>query len=254
MKRIKILGSAINATNMENVISLIDNQIQQKITDYICVSNVHTVITGYREQEFRKITNNSYLTIPDGMPLSIVGKLQGNQEIERCTGPDLMAEMFLHSKNKSYTHFFYGNTKENLSILREKLLTKYPHLKIVGMYSPPFRDLDEREEQDIINLINKISPDIIWVGLGAPKQEIWMWNNKSKLQGTLMIGVGAAFNFHADIIKRAPEWMRNLSLEWFYRLLKEPKRLFKRYATTNFLFIYLLAKEVINKRLPGNNV
>ena len=150
------------------------------------------------------------------------------------------------SNEKGYTHYFYGSTKETLDKLEVKLKQKYPKLNIVGMYSPPFRDLTELEDREIIEMINSTNADFIWIGLGAPKQEIWMYKHKNKVNG-LMFGVGAGFDYHAEIIKRAPKWMQNFSLEWLYRFWQEPKRLFKRYLTTNSKFIFYLLKHKCKK-------
>lgn len=243
MQKLIVLGSKISVVSMTYLIEEIEKFIEEKKTHYICVSNVHTVITGYQEKQYREINNNSLFSIPDGMPLCILGKLKGFKNIERCTGPDLMTEIFKLSELKNYSHFFYGNTLENLLLLKKKLMEKYPNINIAGFHSPPFRELTERETKQIVGHINSVKPDIIWVGLGAPKQEIWMWENKENINGSLMIGVGAAFNFHTDLIKRAPPLMQKLSMEWVYRLIQEPKRLFLRYARTNSLFILLLLKE-----------
>ena len=178
------------------------------------------------------------MSLPDGKPLSLISKKRGFKEAERVTGPDLMEELFNISEKMGYKHYFYGSTQETLKTLKEKLNDKYPNMKIVGMHSPPFRKLTEDEDKEIIELINNSNPDFIWVGLGAPKQEIWMYEHKNKLTG-LMIGVGAGFDYHADNISRAPKWMQNMSLEWLYRLIQDPKRLFYRYMNTNMKFISL---------------
>lgn len=158
-----------------------------------------------------------------------------------------MQKIFESSDSNGYRHYFYGSTEETLKKLRDKLQEKYPNINIVGMYSPPFRTLTEEEDNEIIKNINNTEADIVWVGLGAPKQEIWMNNHKNKIKG-LMIGVGAGFDYHAGNIKRAPKWMQKCSLEWLYRLLQDPKRLFKRYFRTNTKFIKLVHKELKNEK------
>ena len=152
-----------------------------------------------------------------------------------------MEEIFKISEEKGYKHYFYGSTEETLDELKTKLIQKYPKLQIVGMFSPPFRKLTEWEDVEITNKINETNANFIWVGLGAPKQEIWMFNHKNKVNG-LMLGVGAGFDYHAEKIKRAPKWMQNNNLEWVYRLLQDPRRLYKRYLTTNFKFLRLIYK------------
>lgn len=196
---------------------------------------------SYDDPSYLQIQNSANLRIPDGRPLSLVAKLKGYKSAKRVAGPDLMQRIFEQSTLNNYKHYFYGSTPETLKALKENLLKKFPTIQIVGMFSPPFRELSSKEDKEIIEKINEANPDIIWVGLGAPKQEVWMNSHKNKVKG-LMIGVGAGFDYHAGKFKRAPKWMQNLSLEWLYRLFQEPKRLFKRYMKTNFRFIKLIIK------------
>lgn len=182
------------------------------------------------------------MALPDGKPLSVVAKKRGYVDAERVTGPDLMGEIFSISAKYGYKHFFYGSTENTLQMLKSELEKKYSGIQIVGMYSPPFRDLSEEEDRFVVDRINAAQADFVWVGLGAPKQEVWMWKHKDKING-LMIGVGAGFDYYARNIKRAPRWMQKLSLEWLYRLLQDPKRLFKRYLITNTKFLWLIGKQ-----------
>ena len=245
LKTCNILGVNINVTNMEDTVKVITENLDDIKGDYICVSNVHTTVMSYENESYREIQNSGFMALPDGKPLSIVSKKRGFSEIERVTGPDLMEEIFKISEEKGYSHYFYGSTQETLDMLRKKLGKKYSKIKIAGMYSPPFRKLTEKEDKDIIENICKVNPDFIWVGLGAPKQEIWMSEHKNTVKG-LMIGVGAGFDYHAGIINRAPKMMQDMSLEWLYRLIQDPKRLFKRYLTTNIKFIrYLLEGKTV---------
>lgn len=177
------------------------------------------------------------MAIPDGGPLSSVGQKRGYKDMARTTGPSLMGEIFEISAKKGYRHYFYGSKEETLKLLQEKLTEHYPGIQIAGMYSPPFRLLTEEEDKAVIGRINETEPDFVWVGLGAPKQERWMAVHQGKIDG-LMIGVGAGFDYYAENIKRAPEWMQKSNLEWFYRLMQDPKRLFKRYLNTNTKFIW----------------
>lgn len=154
------------------------------------------------------------------------------------TGPDLMLELFAISKEKGYRHYFYGATEETLQSMKEVLERDYPGIQIAGMYAPPFRALTPQEDAQIVAKINESRPDFIWIGLGAPKQEEWMYQHMGQLQGVL-IGVGAGFDYLAGYIKRAPRWMQRMSLEWLYRLLQDPKRLWRRYFTSNVKFICL---------------
>lgn len=236
-----ILGVNINVTNMKDTVSYINRNLDSLKGNYICVSNVHTTVMSYEDESYRNIQNSGAMALSDGKPLSIVSKKRGYKYAERVTGPDLMEEIFKISKEKGYKHYFYGSTEETLSLLRENLLEKYPGINIVGMYSPPFRNLSNEEELNTRNKINESNADFVWVGLGAPKQEIWMYKNRFKING-VMIGVGAGFDYHAGNIKRAPNIISALCLEWLYRLMQDPKRLFGRYLKTNLKFIYLIIK------------
>ena len=241
VERVKIIGVPISVVNMKSCLENIFANLEQIKGEYICVSNVHTTVMAHDNKEYLKVQTESYMSLPDGKPLSIVGK-KSYPEMDRVTGPSLMEEIFKLSNDKSVRHYFYGATDETLEKLKEKLVKKYPDIQIAGMYSPPFRYLTQEEDEEIIKEINKTNPDIVWVGLGAPKQENWMAAHKGKVNG-LMIGVGAGFDYHADNIKRAPIWMQNLSLEWLYRLMQDPKRLFKRYLVTNSKFVFYLLKK-----------
>lgn len=238
MKTCNILGVNINVTNISDTVNYICENINELKGNYICVSNVHTTVMAYENEKYRKIQNSGIMALPDGGPLSTVSRKKGFKDAERVTGPDLMGEVFKISEEKGYTHYFYGSTDETLEQLKNNLNKKYPKLNVVGMYSPPFRKLLDNEEKEIIRKINDTNADFVWVGLGAPKQEMWMYRNKNKIN-SLMLGVGAGFDYYADRIKRAPKWMQENNLEWLYRLIQDPKRLFKRYMTTNFKFIWL---------------
>lgn len=239
----EILKTHIAVTNMQETVAFIDKQIQNGSGGYICVSNVHTTVMAHDDESYRIIQNSALLALPDGKPLSVVSKKRGYPQAERVAGPDLMAQMFRISGQKGYRHYFYGSTQETLTALSERLQENYPKIRIAGMEAPPFRDLTKEEDAACIDRINQTEPDIVWVGLGAPKQERWMYAHKDSIKG-LMIGVGAGFDFHAGTVKRAPKWMQNIGMEWFYRLCQDPKRLWKRYVSTNVRFIRL----IINKR------
>lgn len=238
MKKCKILGVNIDCVNMDSTLMFIDEEFNNLRGKYICVSNVHTTVMSYDNEEYKQIQNDAIMALPDGKPLSIIGKMRGSKYIDRVTGPDLMEEIFKISSTKNYSHFFYGSTEETLEKLKQELYKKYPSINVCGVYSPPFRELSSKENDEIIENINKLNPDFVWVGLGAPKQEVWMSKNSKKIN-SLMVGVGAGFDYHAKNIERAPKIMQNLGLEWLYRLKQDPKRLWKRYMFTNLKFIYL---------------
>ena len=232
-----IMGVNIAAINMEWLVNYLEKNISEIKGDYICVSNVHTTVTSFEDVAYCAIQNGGLMAILDGGPLSTVGQKRGHKNMERTTGPSLMGEIFEISAKKGYRHYFYGSKEETLELLQKKLMEKYPEIQIAGMYSPPFRPLTEEEDKVIIERINETKPDFVWVGLGAPKQEKWMAAHQGKIDG-LMLGVGAGFDYYAENIKRAPMWMQKHNLEWVYRLVQDPKRLFKRYWSTNTKFIW----------------
>lgn len=232
-----ILGVNIAAINMGWLMKYLDENIDDIKGDYICVSNVHTTVTSYEDPSYCVIQNSGLMAIPDGGPLSTIGQKRGYENMSRTTGPSLMGEVFEISAKKEYRHYFYGSKEETLEKLYQKLNENYPGIQIAGMYSPPFRPLTEEEDKAVIERINETKPDFVWVGLGAPKQERWMAAHQGEING-LMIGVGAGFDYYAENIKRAPRWMQKSNLEWLYRLMQDPKRLFKRYLVTNTKFIW----------------
>ena len=236
-----ILGVNIAAIDMEWALDYFTKFTKDLSGDYICVSNVHTTVTSYEDPEYCDIQNGGIMALPDGGPLSSVGRKRGHNKMARVTGPSLMGEIFNISAENGYRHYFYGSTEETLEKLSSKLGEEYTGLQIAGMYSPPFRPISEEEDEMNIRMINDANPDFVWIGLGAPKQEKWMAMHQGKIQG-LMVGVGAGFDYYADNIKRAPEWMQRANLEWFYRLIQDPKRLFKRYMITNTKFLWLVVR------------
>lgn len=231
-----IMGVEIAAIDMGWLLDFTAANIHELSGDYICVSNVHTTVMSYEDEAYRSIQNGGILAIPDGGPLSTLGRKRGFK-MSRTTGPSYLTEILNQSKEKGYRHYFYGSTEETLTKLQKRIASDYPGVQIVGMYSPPFRALTKEEDDEVVTRINASDPDFIWVGLGAPKQEEWMAHHQGKVKG-LMVGVGAAFDYLAGNIKRAPSWMQRLNLEWLYRLLQDPKRLFGRYVVTNSKFIW----------------
>ena len=235
-----ILGVRIAAIDMKAALAYIQEHLRELSGNYICISNVHTTVTSYEDAEYRKIQNGGALALPDGKPLSVLCRKRGFAGADRVTGPDLMREIFDRSEKCGYRHYFYGSTPETLKVLEQKLKEQW-RLNIVGLESPPFRALTPEEDAQAVERINASGADFVWIGLGAPKQERWMAAHQGRVQG-LMIGVGAGFDYVAGNIKRAPMWMQKLSLEWLYRLLQDPKRLFKRYLVTNTKFLWLTAR------------
>ena len=232
-----IMGVNLAAINMPWLIDFTKKYIKELSGDYLCVSNVHTTVMSYDDQAYCAVQNGGIMAIPDGGPLSSVGRKRGFSEMERTTGPDYLKEVLKISAEEGYRHYFYGSTEETLQKLQETLEKDYPEVQVAGMYSPPFRELSAEEDKEIIRMINESNADFVWIGLGAPKQERWMAEHQGKIKG-FMVGVGAAFDYLAGNISRAPRWMQKANLEWLYRLMQEPKRLFKRYFYTNTKFIW----------------
>ena len=239
-QRVNIIGVPISAVNMDSCIDFIFTNWNAVHGNYICVSNVHTTVMAHDNQEYYKVQSSSLLSIPDGKPLSVVGK-KHCPDMDRVTGPDLMRKIFEISKTKDIRHYFYGTTQQNLDALLEKMKKDYPWVNVVGSEPSVFRPMSEKEESELANRINRTKADFVWVALGAPRQEEFCYRNEGKING-LMVGVGGAFNVISGVIDEAPRWMQNMGLEWFYRFMKEPRRLFRRYITTNSRFIYLVIK------------
>ena len=231
-----ILGVNIAAIDMDWLLRFTEANVKALSGDYICVSNVHTTVTAWKDEAYRSVQNGGILAIPDGGPLSSTGRKRGFAKMQRVTGPDYMLKAIDLGLSKGWRHYFYGSTPETLGKMEKTLRERYPGIQIAGTYSPPFRALSAEEDGAIVEKINETAPDFVWVGLGAPKQEIWMHAHQGRMQG-LMVGVGAAFDYTAGNISRAPLWMQKHNLEWLYRLMQDPKRLFKRYFVTNTTYI-----------------
>jgi N-acetylglucosaminyldiphosphoundecaprenol N-acetyl-beta-D-mannosaminyltransferase len=232
-----ILGVNIAAIDMNWLLDFTDKYIKELSGDYCCVSNVHTTVISFDDVNYCAVQNGGIIAIPDGGPLSSVGRSRGFKMMQRTTGPSYMGEIFNITVEKGYRHYFYGSTEETLEKLYQKLNERYPGIQVAGMFSPPFRPLTMKEDATIVQRINETKPDFIWIGLGAPKQEVWMATHQGKVDG-FMVGVGAGFDYFAENISRAPGWMQRTNLEWVYRLIQDPKRLFSRYLYSNMKFIW----------------
>lgn len=238
MKVVNILGVPIAAVNMDQALTQIEEWIENNQKAYVTVTGVHGIMESQYDGRVKHFHQKAGMCAPDGMPTVWIGKLYGHREMDRVYGPGLMIEIMRRSVEKEYTHFFYGGKKGVSDLLKERLFSQFPGLKIVGTFSPPFRLMNKKEEIELQEQIKILSPDIIWVGMSTPKQEKWMSDHLEKLNTRVMIGVGAAFDFHAGLIKQAPRWIQRLGLEWCFRLCIEPKRLWKRYLKNNPLFIW----------------
>lgn len=235
LPRTNILGVGVSAITMTMALDIINNWIVQRAHEYVTVTGVHGVMESQRHTHIKKIHNEAGLVTPDGMPLVWLSRLYGHNHVERVYGPDLM--LALCERSVEHKHFFYGGGEGVPDLLAVRLGERFPRLRVVGTYSPPFRALTESEDESVVKMINGAEPDIVWVGLGTPKQELWMADHRNKLDAPVLIGVGAAFDFLAGLKRQAPRWMQRAGLEWFFRLMCEPRRLWRRYLINNPLFV-----------------
>lgn len=235
--RTNVLGVGVSAINIPLAIEILDGWIANNEHHYVTVTGVHGVMESQRDEALRKMHNDAGLVTPDGMPLVWLSRQAGHKHVSRVYGPDLMLAVMEHSVGKGYKHFFYGGKDGVPELLRDKLVERFPGLQVVGTYSPPFRALTAEEDAEICQRINDSGAHMVWIGLSTPKQERWMSAHLGKLDAAAMLGVGAAFDFHAGLKSQAPKWMQTRGLEWFYRLVTEPRRLWKRYLVNNPLFI-----------------
>jgi len=248
---VSILGSQISClpsyevafTQLQQIL-----KINKGTPHYITVNNVHTVVEAVFLQGYRAIINKAFMAIPDGKPLCIIGKCKSGQYLHRIFGPTFMEKTLDWGQKDGICHFFFGSSEETLQKMKRVIQTRFPEAKIAGMISPPFKPFTVEENEYFIQKINEANPDIIWVSLGAPKQEIWMYENYKKLNRGVMIGIGAGFDYLAGNTKHAPQWMKNMALEWLYRLIQEPRRLWKRYLITNILFILFVLLEALGMK------
>ena len=246
LRRVNVIDVPITATNMEDFLSLLENDLESFNGEYVCVSNAHTCVMAHDDPEYWKVQADSIASLPDGKPLSVIGRKKV-PTMDRVTGPDLMREVFSFSEKSGWSHYFYGTDQRCLDELAKFLGNRYPRLRVVGMEPSLFRPLTAEEENKIINKINASGADFVWVALGAPRQEVFC----HKLHGRIhpvMVGVGGAFNVLAGIVPEAPRWMQDLSLEWLYRLMQEPRRLFKRYFVTNTKFLFYQFAHIQRKK------
>jgi N-acetylglucosaminyldiphosphoundecaprenol N-acetyl-beta-D-mannosaminyltransferase len=240
------MGIRIDLIQISEVIEHVSGWIKnRRLGNYIVVANVYDVVSSRKDIIIRDGTNASTLTVPDGISLVWFARFKGYSLKDRVYGPDLMLEFLKASEAKAYSHFFYGATEKTLNLLIDNLKIRFPGLRIVGSYAPPFRTLNVNEDRAIINMINKLNPDVVWVGLGCPKQQLWMHEHKNKLTVPVMVGVGAAFDFLAGVKPQAPRWIRDNGFEWLFRLVTEPKRLWRRYLVSYPLFIYYIFVDLI---------
>lgn len=242
--RVPVLGFGVNALSMDQALDLVLDWAKAHQSRYVCFCNVHMVVTAKTDPDFAPVLSGADLVLPDGMPVALRVRRHGPPDQQRVAGPDFMLRCCARAEAEGVGVYFYGGEQATLDLLSARLLRDYPGLRIAGMRSPPFRPPTEQEEADDLAAINASGAGLVFMGLGCPKQEFWMARNSRKLSGVLL-GVGAAFDFAAGSKARAPLWMQQRGLEWLYRLLKEPRRLWKRNLVTNSLFLYHCMREAL---------
>jgi N-acetylglucosaminyldiphosphoundecaprenol N-acetyl-beta-D-mannosaminyltransferase len=248
--RVAVLDVRISTVDLSGAVERIGHWIEQDRRKYVCVTGVHGVMESQRDPELLRIHNESGLTTPDGMPMVWAGRWAGARSMERVYGPDLMLAVCERAAERGWSSYFYGGKEGVAEKLVSRLQNRFPGLRAVGIESPPFRPLTEREEDDLMKRMNAADADIVWVGLSTPKQERWMAAHRTRLNAKVLIGVGAAFDIHAGVLRQAPRWMQRIGLEWLFRTIMEPRRLAPRYLRHNPAFI----RAIVQNRprlLPG---
>jgi N-acetylglucosaminyldiphosphoundecaprenol N-acetyl-beta-D-mannosaminyltransferase len=243
-----VLGVKVSAVNMALAVDLAERWIVAGDPGYICVTGVHGVMEAQSDPAFRSILNHAFLNTPDGMPMSWVGWIQGHRDMDRVFGPDFMAEICRRSVKRGYRHFLYGGKPGVAQELREKLEKKFPGIQIVGAYTPPFGDLTSQQEEELLASVKASDPHIVWVGLSTPRQEQFMARLQHGLAVPLLVGVGAAFDYHTGRTRDCANWIKRAGLQWLHRLVQDPKRLWRRYLRNNPLFLWRIALQLSGLR------
>lgn len=240
----QVIGVPIDKLDWTTVLACLGQWANTGKGYYVCICNAHSVVTARRDRKFGEVVFNADMATPDGAPVAWLMRRFGAEGQERINGPDLMWKYCTEAAKRSEPIYLYGGTQSTLDILNRVLPLYMPGLIIAGSYSPPFRELTKEEDVSIVDAINVSGAKTVWVSLGCPKQELWMAEHRERINA-VMIGVGAAFDYHAGVIKRAPLWMQHSGLEWLHRLCSEPRRLLKRYLSTNSWFIYYAVRQFL---------
>ena len=238
-----MLGVSVDTCELPQVLRRIDAWVNQPAGRYVCLCNVHSVMTSNRNIRFRDAMKRADLVLPDGKPVAWGARMLGYEVRSNIRGPDLVLALCHAGLGNGYSHFFYGGKPGVADELARRLSARYPGLKVAGVYAPPFRPLSPEEDAAVVKMINGSGANILWVGLGAPKQEVWMAEHVGKVAVPVMIGVGAAFDFHSGSVAEAPVFMRQIGLEWLFRLWQEPRRLGRRYLVDNSLFVIAFTRQ-----------
>lgn len=246
----RVLGVPLGALQIPELIEQIEHWIQARdSTHCITFANVHVVIESRHDPIFHAtLQEHDVLNVPDGAPLIWMARLHGFALQRRVYGPDFMHDFFAYTPQKDYRHFFYGGAPGVPERLAVSLIRDFPGLKVAGTYSPPFRPLSQEEDEQVIKMINAACPDVLWVGLGCPKQEKWSFEHRKQLEVPVLAAVGQAFDIYAGVVQQAPIWMREHGLEWLFRLAHEPRRLWKRYLFYNSEFLWCILLELLDMK------
>jgi N-acetylglucosaminyldiphosphoundecaprenol N-acetyl-beta-D-mannosaminyltransferase len=239
-----VLGALIDPVSWDEALERIWQLARRRQSGYVGICNAHSVVTAAQDPAFAAALAGADMNTPDGAPVAWMLRKLGHTEQQRINGPDLMLRYCELASQRDESIFLYGASSDTLKLLQQRLLRDWPTLKIAGAYSPPFRPLSAEEDGQIVKLINDSGAGSVWVSLGCPKQELWMAGQRGRINA-VMIGVGAAFDYHAGTLRRAPLWMQQRGLEWLYRLLTEPRRLWRRYLVTNTAFIAGAARQLL---------
>ena len=245
----RVLGVNVAAVDMEQSLRSVSELLERHEKAYICAAGVHGVMEARRSPQVAVAYANADLVIPDGMPLVWVGHAQGHQSMRRVTGPDFMLEVFRREEFRHLRHFLYGGETGVAQQLRGVLMNRFPQARIVAAETPPFRQLRRAEEMRLIGQVRTLHPDVIWLGISCPRQELFMHRYLPVLDTRLMVGVGAAFDYHTGRIRDSADWVKKAGLQWAHRLIQDPRRLWKRYLRNNPAFLWCIASQLIADRI-----
>ena len=250
---IRVLGTRVHMVEIPGVVEAMDRWIIEEHDNYhhIVNSGMHGIMEAHKDPNLKSIMNTAELFAPDGILMVLVARIRGFAITKKNTGPQLLWEFGRVANKKRYSYYLYGDTEQTLRTLETTLKDTFPDLQVVGLHSPPFRPLTPDEDAAVVSSINQAAPDVLWVGLGMPQQEIWIANHREKLNVTVVVGAGAAFKLLSGEVKRAPSWLRNAGFEWFWRLVSEPKRVWRRVVFDAPRFIGLVALELTGLRKYG---
>ena len=246
---IHVRGVPIRVTNVSEAAEQVASWVTSRKQTYVSCASVHLIEEANAKPDVRAALHAAGMVLPDGAPVAVAARLFGAEAAERVTGSDLFDAVF--RRPLPLRHFFYGSSQHVLDGVQERVAELYPDATVVGAYSPPFRPLTDDERREVFEMINRAAPDVVWVGLGAPRQDLWMAAARPHLDAPVLIGVGAVFDFVSGRVRRAPDVFRRYGLEWFYRLIRDPRRLWRRYLVTNTTFVLAVTPSVVRSYWGG---